>query len=157
MIENLPTKVDDVGRIVIPKKARKMLNIEYNEELLLTVKKNTIELKKQSKNNELSKIKEKVKKIEQEFNISFLIANDNEIVYTSKKYENLKDRKTINDKISNITYSKLTKITNEDTLEEPHYYCSLTFDNYTKGQIFVIFNDENDDKLAKLFINLLIR
>lgn len=157
MIENLPTKVDDVGRIVIPKKARKILNIQYNEELLLTVKKNKIELRKQENDKELNIIKEKIKKIEENYDIDFLVAADSKIIFTTKNYEQYQNKELINEKKSNITYSENTKLTKEDILKIPHYYSILSFDDYTEGQIFVIFENEENKKIANLFINLLIR
>ena len=48
MIDDLPVKVDYAGRIIIPKKVRERLNINKNDNLLLSLENDKIVLKKSS-------------------------------------------------------------------------------------------------------------
>ena len=63
MIENLPVKVDDVGRIVIPKKIRKKFNIDPNDYLLLTTTNHEIIMKKENIDLKYKNLLEKLKYI----------------------------------------------------------------------------------------------
>lgn len=155
MIENLPVKVDDVGRIVIPKKIRKILNIQYNEELLLSVKDGNIEIKKEVMNTELNGIIEKIKIIKNNYDLDFVICDDYKVVYATEEYKYIKNKRTKKMKVHDIKYDNKTEIVSGIIIDKPHYYCLLSFDNYTSGKLFVIFNDNNDRKYANLVINLL--
>lgn len=44
MIENLPVKIDEAGRIVVPTKIRKKYNIQKNDLLILKTNENSFQL-----------------------------------------------------------------------------------------------------------------
>lgn len=154
-MENLIVKVDDVGRIVIPKKVRKQLDINYNDLLLLSMIEDSIVMKKDKKSKDLNKLIDKINIIKEKFDFDFLIANDYKIVYSSfdlEEFENLKIDKL---EVEDVVFSNTTKLSKDYVLTKPHYYCSLSFDNYTNGKLFLIFSDDVISEEANLIINLL--
>ena len=87
MIKNLPIKMDEVGRVVIPKKIRNIWNINNKDYLYLTFKNDNILISKQSSDSSLDKLIKKVRVIENIFKVSVVIAESNKVVWTSEKYE----------------------------------------------------------------------
>lgn len=87
MIKNLPIKVDEVGRVVIPKKIRNIWNINNKDYLYLTFKNDNILISKQSSDSNLDKLIKKVRVIENLFKVSVVIAESNKVVWTSEKYK----------------------------------------------------------------------
>jgi len=149
-------KVDELGRIVIPKKIRKQFDIKDNEILIMSTTEDKIILKKEiEEDKEFKKLLEKVSLIKENFDIDFLIANDYKIIYTTENYKEYINIKIGKKTIKDITYSDKTKITNNIYLTAPHYYCSISFDKYTNGKIFVIFKEETKKDKIKFLINLL--
>ena len=73
-MENLFVKVDDVGRIVIPKRVRTQLGIENNELLLLTRRDDMIIIEKEDKSTDLDKIRDKAQTLSNKYGLDFLIA-----------------------------------------------------------------------------------
>lgn len=154
-MKDLMVKVDDVGRVVIPKKVRKHLDIKYNDLLLLSIVEDSIIIKKDESSKDLNKLIDKINIIKEKFDFDFLIANDYKIVYSSfekEKYENFKINKF---EVEDVIFSNNTNLSKDYVLTKPHYYCSLSFDNYTDGRLFLIFSNEKYLKEANLIINLL--
>lgn len=160
VIENLPVKIDEVGRVVIPQKVRKKYDIKKDCTLSLSLEKESVIFTKQDSNEEFNKLLEKFHKIENLYNFDILLANQDKILYTSKKYENLKDQKPSNE-VKKIILKKGTKqkstlnITEEFTLAESHYYSLINFNNYTNYLLIIIYKDENLKKIASLICKLL--
>lgn len=155
MLENLSVKVDDLGRIVIPKKVRRKLNIKNNELLLLSIKEDTITIEKDNKCTEFDRLKEKVIKINKEYGLDFLITNDYKIVFGTNSYKQYENLKIYKREIEKSVFSNSTEIGRGVVITKPHYYCSLSFDNYTNGRLFVVFDSFGDEEYAKLIIDLL--
>ena len=70
MIENLPVKVDDVGRIVIPKKIRKRFAIKTNDYLLLTATLKEIIIKKEDNDIKYKKLLTKLEEVSSTFSFN---------------------------------------------------------------------------------------
>ena len=154
-MENLFVKVDDVGRIVIPKRVRTQLGIENNELLLLTRRDDMIIIEKEDKSTDLDKIRDKAQTLSNKYGLDFLIANDYKILFATNEYKKYENIRINNESIGKITFSNNTAITKDTVITKPHYYCSLSFDNYTNGKLFVVFDDESKREYAELIINLL--
>lgn len=123
MIENLPIKIDSVGRIVIPTKVRELYNIKKDSILYIEEDKNEIILIKDTKDE----IIKKLKKLEKH-GLSFILKEQNKTLYTSE---------------------------NKSLKEKDHYYCDLKINNYTKYELFIIYN-KNSKEFAEITSKLLI-
>ena len=99
MIENLPIKIDSVGRIVIPTKVRELYNIKKDSILYIEEYKNEIILIKDTKDE----IIKKLKKLEKH-GLSFILKEQNKTLYTSEnKNKKEKDHYYCDLKINNYT------------------------------------------------------
>lgn len=158
MIENLPIKIDEVGRVVIPKKIRKKYDIKKDSFLLMIPEEKSILFTKQNKELELTKLVNKFNKIETLYNFDIILLNKEKILYTSQKYEFLKDPKRKEKIVKVITEGKendkydVKKLTNSS---DPYYYSLINFDNYTKYLIIIFYKDEKLKKIASLIPKLL--
>lgn len=158
MIENISVKVDDVGRIVIPKKVRKELDINIDDVLLLSVKNNKIEMKKRESNDKLDLLIEKLKKITEDYCLDIILTDNIKVVFSN--IDELKD-KNIKNNIKKLEPNKIiklekTKLTEDFEIAKPHYYCSFYLNIYTKYSLFIIYKNENEEKISKMVCELLI-
>lgn len=105
MIKNLPIKMDEVGRVVIPKKIRNIWNINNKDYLYLTFKNDNILISKQSSDSNLDKLIKKIRVIENLFKVSVVIVENNKLVWTSENYEEKGEMeiKKVIDEITPIT------------------------------------------------------
>lgn len=111
MIENLPIKIDSVGRIVIPTKVRELYNIKKDSILYIEEYKNEIILIKDTKDE----IIKKLKKLEKH-GLSFILKEQNKTLYTSEnKDEKEKDYYYCDLKINNYTKYELSIIYNKNS------------------------------------------
>lgn len=160
MIENLPVKVDDVGRIVIPKKIRKKFNIETNDYLLLTTTNHEIIMKKENTDLKYKNLLEKLKYINKTFNFDIIMINNRTISYTTENYSYLRKLKTtkeLEEKAlkKNIIFAKNTNLTKGINLQKSHCYGTIYIENYSNIIVFIIFYDDKNKDLAKTTLKLL--
>ena len=160
MIENLPVKVDDVGRIVIPKKIRKKFNIETNDYLLLTTTNHEIIMKKENTDLKYKNLLEKLKYINKTFNFDIIMINNRTISYTTENYSYLRKLKTtkeLEEKAlkKNIIFAKNTNLTKGINLQKSHCYGTVYIENYSNIIVFIIFYDDKNKDLAKTTLKLL--
>ena len=95
-------KIDELGRIVIPKEIRKVLNINSNDDLEIKIENNGIVLKKYSfMNSKLRFYNDIIDAFSKVFEGKLLIT-DKEKILTKEKYENI----LINDFLANILISR---------------------------------------------------
>ncbi len=152
-------KVDDLGRIVIPKEIRKNLDIKNNDEIEIICNENHLVLKK------YYKLKEKIEVIKDTFNMfdklmtfDYILADKDKVIYSS-----IKDTNVINQKISKqvldfiIDARKLSikdniKITDYYDLNAFFYIVPIIIDTDSKG---IIIGAKSTDFLEgeKVLIN----
>ena len=155
MIENLPLKIDEVGRVVIPKKIRIKYEIKKDSFLLLKPLEKGILFIKQNKENKISNLISKLDKIESIYKLDFMILNQEKIIYASKK---LKFSKKSNEEIKKLftELEKNQRIDVEKLIFAPnsHYYSLINFDDYTKYLFIIFYKDEKLKKIASLICDL---
>lgn len=158
MIENISVKVDDVGRIVIPKKIRKELDININDILMLSVNDKKIEMEKRKESNKLESLIKKLETLTREYYIDIILTNNIKVVFSN--IESLKDKKVCKDikkiKTKKVIKENKTILTSDFNINTPHYYCSFYLDIYTKYNLFVIYKKEKNENLAKTICELLL-
>ena len=158
MIENISVKVDDVGRVVIPKKVRKELNINIDDILLLSVKNNKIEMEKRENNDKLELLIRKLELLIKDYKIDIVLTNNSKVVFTN--IEGLEDQKVHNNikktEINKFMKSDKTLLTNDYSINTSHYYCSFYLNVYTKYNLFLIYKRSNDEKIVKAICEFLL-
>lgn len=117
-------RIDNLGRIVIPKEIRKVLKLKENEEVEIKVEDDKIILNKYS---ELKTIKEAINKliitIEDLYNKDIIITDLNNIIYTSNKYKYLLN-KEISDYLNNLILNR----ENINSLEKKNLMITNTYE-----------------------------
>lgn len=151
---NSIVKVDNLGRIVIPKKVRKLLNVKEKDYLTLAANEEEIILMHINKEEKHHDLIEKINKINKTYNIDFIISDNNKIIYTTKNYVDFKNEAITEDLDSVKKNAVDTKLNKELIINKPHHYCSIFYDNYTDVKLFIIFDDENKEQADFAFMLL---
>ncbi len=151
---NVEIKIDEAGRVLIPKKIRNNLNIKKFDRLQLLVQDEEIILKKKDQNEELEKLINKIDYLVKRFNVSYLVIDKKAIIKTSKDYKGYNMTKVSKLPVlkSNIVTSTRTKLRDDLEIIKTHYYFASKKDSYDKIMVIVIINDENfkDEVLSHL-------
>lgn len=159
MIENLPIKIDEVGRIVIPQKVRKKYDIKKGCIFSLILNEKSILLTKQNNDTEFNKLLAKIHKIEKLYNFDIILADKEKVLYASKKYKDLmKEKVTLEIKkiIKEERENEEFNLTKSFSLTEPYYYSLINFNNYTKYLFIILYKKVETKKIASLICKLLI-
>lgn len=163
-------RIDDLGRIVIPKEIRKNLKIKENEVLEIFIDNDNIILKKFSSFDDMDKILESYVDVLSDVSLkNVLITNRDKVIMCSenKKYDYL--NKEISDDISYFMNNRKTISTKQEQSLEIIKNISITT-NYlvnpiinngdVLGSIILFGNDKIDEKdiistsiISKLIVN----
>ena len=121
---NVEIKIDEAGRVLIPKKIRNNLNIKKFDRLQLLVQDEEIILKKKDQNEELEKLINKIDYLVKRFNVSYLVIDKKAIIKTSKDYKGYNMTKVSKLPVlkSNIVTSTRTKLRDDLEIIKTHYY-----------------------------------
>ena len=159
MIENLPIKIDEVGRIVIPQKVGKKYDIKKGCIFSLILNEKSILLTKQNNDTEFNKLLAKIHKIEKLYNFDIILADKEKVLYASKKYKDLmKEKVTLEIKkiIKEERENEEFNLTKSFSLTDPYYYSLINFNNYTKYLFIILYKKVETKKIASLICKLLI-
>lgn len=162
-------KIDDLGRIVIPKEIRNSLNIFDNDNLEIFVEEDNIVLKKY---NKLISYEEQarnfIKIFDKIFNLNFIVTDCNNVLLVSnKKFNNLIGKELTRDFLNIL---KERKIVNDKTVKIHRWFkdveinsCSVIFpiiENIELLGSVILVNDKKvsdvEIAIAKLY-SLLIK
>lgn len=155
-------KIDDLGRIVIPKELRKSLNIKNSDDLEITITDDKIILEKYYRLKNLKNTLNKYFKMLDKFLDSDFIVSDKEnILLTSKEYSNLKDTKLSNKIIELLDYRKPVlensftslKLTSDIELNKNYYFYPIIIDTDILGSI-IIFNNKKIESKDILVVDI---
>ncbi len=161
-------RIDDLGRIVIPKEIRKNLKIKENETLEIYIENENIILKKFSSFNDMDKIFERFIKVLEDITLNnVLITNRDKVISTSKnkEYDYLNKEigqhviVAINNKESYSSSGSVELILNKNI--DTNYYIKPIINNGDVVGTIILFGSKNigeKDALAldifsKLIIN----
>ena len=161
-------RIDDLGRIVIPKEIRKNLKIKENEILEIFIENENIILKKFSSFDDMNKIFERFIEVLEDITLNnVLITNRERVVETSKR----KEYDYLNKELSSTILNQLEKKENllstgtieliENKKINTNYYINPIINNGDiLGSIIVFGNRQLEDKdilavdiMSKLIIN----
>lgn len=112
-------RIDDLGRIVIPKEIRKSLKIREGDSLEIFVEDNKVYLEKHSHIGEMLEIaKHYANAIYNQFKIDMIITDMERVIASNSRLENKMLDKMLDDEIINLIESKMShEITNIEALD----------------------------------------
>ena len=152
-------KIDELGRIVIPKETRNVLKINSGDDLEIYVDNDSIVLKKfGSFDNKINSINMLIKSISRVVN-GIIIFTDKEKIISFGKYYEIK----ISDELKNILEDRLQLVSKDnskcfiDGLNGYYYILPIIQNSDATGLlIFVSDKISNDDRLKIDFLKLII-
>ena len=155
-------KIDDLGRIVIPKELRKSLNIKNSDDLEITITDDKIILEKYYRLKNLKNTLNKYFKMLDKFlDSDFVISDKENILLASKEYSNLKDTKLSNKIIELLDYRKPVlensftslKLTSDIELNKNYYFYPIIIDTDILGSI-ILFNNKKIESKDVLVVDI---
>ena len=148
---NFIKRIDDLGRIVIPKEIRRSLCIQNNENMEISIDNNEIVLKKYNFLNKIEKNLIKLCNLVQNISNKIIVVTDRDkVIYST--IESIINKKISNKLKDNIINQKALDmnihITDEYKIESNFIYKPLIIESNQVGLILLIDEDINDkDKL----------
>ena len=163
-------RIDDLGRIVIPKEIRKNLKIKENEILEIFIENESIILKKHSSFDDMDNLLEKYIEVLKEMTSSnVLITNRDKVIKTneSKKYEYL--NKEISEDVNTHILNRNQKLSNNlesieliknNEVNANYYLKPIINDGDALGSIIIFKDKKIEEKdiysveiISKLIVN----
>jgi len=161
-------RIDDLGRIVIPKEIRKNLKIKENEILEIFIENENIILKKYSSLDDMKNVFERFIEVLEDITLNnVLITNRERVVGTSKRKEYDYLNKLLGNKVLKVIENKeiilstgKIEIIEDKTIDTNYYIKPIINAGDIIGSIIVFGNKEIEDKhiiaidiISKLIIN----
>lgn len=156
-------RIDDLGRVVIPKEIRKNLNIKENDSLEIFIDGENIILKKYSNLSKVEKLFNKYINILNEITSNSVIITDREKVLATTKKEEKLIGKEISAYLDNILESRNKVLSNDNSgleitkgniLEGNYYILPMIVNSDINGLIIIISNNEISD-LSKVSLEII--
>lgn len=156
-------RIDDLGRVVIPKEIRKNFNIKENDSLEIFIDGENIILKKYSNLSKVEKLFNKYINILNEITSNSVIITDREKVLATTKKEEKLIGKEISAYLDNILESRNKVLSNDNRgleitkgniLEGNYYILPMIVNSDINGLIIIISNNEISD-LSKVSLEII--
>ena len=151
-------RIDDLGRIVIPKEIRKNLKIKENEVLEIFINNDEIILKKFSPFNDSEKVlSDYIKVINDMTGNDVIITDRDKVILSTKKLEekllNKKLSEYVNDLIENRSIflsndMKGIEVIDNEKIKQNYYFIPFIIDSDVVGSI-IMFSDKKIDENSK--------
>ncbi len=161
-------KIDDLGRIVIPKEIRKTLNIKSNDDIEIIADDNKIILKKYYILNSLDKILSHYISVMDKYLLcDFIITDKEKIIVVSKKLKETIDNSSISLNLIQMleqrkqlleNVAKSLKINNSLVINKCYYFSPIIINADILGSIILISDKsivEKDITIVDIILQLL--
>ena len=155
-------RIDDLGRIVIPKEIRKNLKIKENEVLEIFINNDEIILKKFSPFNDLEKVlSDYIKVINDMTGNDVIITDRDKVILSTKKLEekllNKKLSEYVNDLIENRSIflsndMKGIEVIDNEKIKQNYYFIPFIIDSDVVGSIIMFSSKEFDENSKSLLL-----
>ena len=148
MFENIPVKVDSVGRMVIPKNIRKMYNIEKDSLLFVSLESDHVLFINDESQQKLNSLLEKLMRLEKH-SFCFIVMKNEECLYKTSSSDCV-PLDAVRDILDNgVNLGSVSMTINN--IRNTYYYCVQSIDKYTRFLIFVYSSDESlRDKISNI-------
>lgn len=155
-------RIDDLGRIVIPKEIRKNLKIKENEVLEIFINNDEIILKKFSPFNDSEKVlSDYIKVINDMTGNDVIITDRDKVILSSKRLEerllNKKLSEYVNDLIENRSIflsndMKGIEVIDNEKIKQNYYFIPFIIDSDVIGSIIMFSSKEIDENSKSLLL-----
>lgn len=155
-------RIDDLGRIVIPKEIRKNLKIKENEVLEIFINNDEIILKKFSTFNDSEKVlSDYIKVINDMTGNDVIITDRDKVILSSKRLEerllNKKLSEYVNDLIENRSIflsndMKGIEVIDNEKIKQNYYFIPFIIDSDVVGSIIMFSSKEFDENSKSLLL-----
>lgn len=155
-------RIDDLGRIVIPKEIRKNLKIKENEVLEIFINNDEIILKKFSSFNDSEKVlSDYIKVINDMTGNDVIITDRDKVILSSKRLEekllNKKLSEYVNDLIENRSIflsndMKGIEVIDNEKIKQNYYFIPFIIDSDVVGSIIMFSSKEFDENSKSLLL-----
>ena len=155
-------RIDDLGRIVIPKEIRKNLKIKENEVLEIFINNDEIILKKFSRFNDSEKVlSDYIKVINDMTGNDVIITDRDKVILSTKKLEekllNKKLSEYVNDLIENRSIflsndMKGIEVIDNEKIKQNYYFITFIIDSDVVGSIIMFSSKEFDENSKSLLL-----
>lgn len=152
MFENIPVKIDSVGRVVIPKNIRKMYDIKSGSLLFLFLEDDGVLFVKDDVRQKLDSLLFKISKLER-YGLKFIVARNDECVYKSVN-DCYVSRRVFVDVLNTDDITGEVSFTSGG-VRIVYYYCVQVINKNTKFLIFMYSDDDGMNDFIYTVCNLL--
>ena len=155
-------RIDDLGRIVIPKEIRKNLKIKENEVLEIFINNDEIILKKFSPFNDSEKVlSDYIKVINDMTGNDVIITDRDKVILSSKKLEERLLNKKLSEYVNDLIENRSTFLSNDmkgievidnEKIKQNYYFIPFIIDSDVVGSIIMFSSKEFDENSKSLLL-----
>lgn len=155
-------RIDDLGRIVIPKEIRKNLKIKENEVLEIFINNDEIILKKFSYFNDSEKVlSDYIKVINDMTGNDVIITDRDKVILSSNKLEERLLNKKLSEYVNDLIENRSTFLSNDmkgievidnEKIKQNYYFIPLIIDSDVVGSIIMFSSKEIDENSKSLLL-----
>lgn len=155
-------RIDDLGRIVIPKEIRKNLKIKENEVLEIFINNDEIILKKFSPFNDSEKVlSDYIKVINDMTGNDVIITDRDKVILSSKKLEEKLLNKKLSEYVNDLMENRNTFLSNDmkvievidnEKIKQNYYFIPFIIDSDVVGSIIMFSSKEFDENSKSLLL-----
>ena len=155
-------RIDDLGRIVIPKEIRKNLKIKENEVLEIFINNDEIILKKFSPFNDSEKVlSDYIKVINDMTSNDVIITDRDKVILSTKKLEEKLLNKKLSEYVNDLIENRSTFLSNDmkgievidnEKIKQNYYFIPFIIDSDVVGSIIMFSSKEFDENSKSLLL-----
>lgn len=155
-------RIDDLGRIVIPKEIRKNLKIKENEVLEIFINNDEIILKKFSPFNDSEKVlSDYIKVINDMTGNDVIITDRDKVILSSKNLEEKLLNKKLSEYVNDLIENRSTFLSNDmkgievidnEKIKQNYYFIPFIIDSDVVGSIIMFSSKEFDENSKSLLL-----
>ena len=155
-------RIDDLGRIVIPKEIRKNLKIKENEVLEIFINNDEIILKKFSRFNDSEKVlSDYIKVINDMTGNDVIITDRDKVILSSKRLEEKLLNKKLSEYVNDLMENRSTFLSNDmkgievidnEKIKQNYYFIPFIIDSDVVGSIIMFSSKEIDENSKSLLL-----
>ena len=155
-------RIDDLGRIVIPKEIRKNLKIKENEVLEIFINNDEIILKKFSPFNDSEKVlSDYIKVINDMTGNDVIITDRDKVILSSKRLEERLLNKKLSEYVSDLIENRSIFLSNDmkgievidnEKIKQNYYFIPFIIDSDVVGSIIMFSSKEFDENSKSLLL-----
>lgn len=155
-------RIDDLGRIVIPKEIRKNLKIKENEVLEIFINNDEIILKKFSPFNDSEKVlSDYIKVINDMTGNDVIITDRDKVILSTKKLEERLINKKLSEYVNDLMENRSTFLSNDmkgievidnEKIKQNYYFIPFIIDSDVVGSIIMFSSKEIDENSKSLLL-----